>query len=76
MIDLRANQRLVRRTAHQVVECIEKDVVDGFRAVGFDDQRLRRPQLADQRTRVIGELDDADIFGMVGNACEIERRVD
>jgi hypothetical protein len=37
---------------------------------------LRGRQLADRGARVIGKSNDADVFGMVGDAGEIERRVD
>ena len=59
-----------------MIEGVEEDSVHGFRGVALEDQRLRRRQFADRRSRVIGEFDDADIFGMVGDAGEVERRRD
>jgi hypothetical protein len=47
--------------------------------LGYDalhDGRLSRRNLADRRSSIVGESHDADIFGVVGDAREIERRVD
>jgi hypothetical protein len=47
--------------------------------LGYDalhDGRLGRRNLADRRSWIGGESHDADIFGVVGDAREIKRRVD
>jgi uncharacterized protein DUF3604 len=47
--------------------------------LGYDalhDGRLGRRNLADRRRWIVGESQDADIFGVVGDAREIKRRVD
>ncbi len=47
--------------------------------LGYDalhDGRLGRRNLADRRSWIVGESHDADMFGVVGNAREIKRRVD
>lgn len=47
--------------------------------LGYDalhDGRLGRRDLADRRSWIGGESHDADIFGVVGDAREIKRRVD
>jgi hypothetical protein len=47
--------------------------------LGYDalhDGRLGRRNLADRRSWIVGESHNADIFGLVGDAREIKRRVD
>ena len=73
--DLGTHQRLDRRATEQV-GAVEVDSLNLFRAVVLEDQRLRGRQLADRRTGIIGQLHHADIFGVIGDAGEIERRID
>ena len=42
----------------------------------LEDQGLRRGDLADRRARIVRQLDHAGVFGVIGDARPVERRVD
>jgi hypothetical protein len=60
----------------QQLECIEIDPLNFFGAVVLEDQRRCRCDLVDRRCGIISQVYDSDIFGVIGNACAIERRID
>ena len=74
--NLRRHQRLDRRSAHENLDAVLEDPLHLGRSIGLHDQRLCRGQLADRRARIVRQSDHADVFGVVGHARPVERRVD
>ena len=74
--DLRGHERLDRRSGDQNVDRIERDFLHIFFRHGFQDQGLRGGYLAERRARLVHELDHSGVFGVIGDARPVERRVD
>ncbi len=74
--DLRGHQRLDRWTSAQVIDDVQGELLHVLLRPGLQDQRLRCGELADRRARIVRQLHDAGVFGVVGDAGPVERRVD
>ena len=74
--NLGGHERLDRRSGDQGVDGVQSDPLHFFLRPGLQDQRLRRRELADRGARLVCQVDHARVFGVVGDARPVERRVD
>ena len=74
--DLRRHQRLDRRPGNERIDGVQRDPLHLLLRPGFQNEGLRLGILLTGRLRVVGQLDDAGVFGVVRDARAVERRVD
>ena len=74
--DLGGHERLDGRSGRQRVDGVQRDPFHLLLGPGLQDQRLRRGDLADRGARLVRQVDDARVLGVVGDARPVERRVD